>query len=430
MKITSDLKLYALAKIVTVFSWVAIIKIFTQNLTAAEYGNYSLIYTLLVLISAGSTVWITTSFVRFYPEALQKNKLAAFNYLGSKATLPSMAVGLCLLLSVLAVLFYLNILQLTLSFYLLISMCFIGHMIFLLSSAYLSAAREIKRYVLLVSSQIFLYVSISAFLFVNSELNISAVFLGLLISYTPLVFAAKSPKELFKNASKFTKRFNTKGLDKYRQYGFPILFMSISIQLNSVADQYILKFYQMHDEVGMYAAFYTLSEKSLFIVYQLLSISALPIAFRYWEQGEKKRSYVIFWQIILTYVIVGLSGIAVLLYFGHELTSLLIDESYMAGIYIMPFVLAGVFLGGCAALFSDVLLLKKQTLLLAKCYIFAAIINIILNFFLIPHHGMIGAAVATLISYSIIFLLLIFNLKSKTKMFKILIVRRNDRLGE
>ncbi|MDG1857909.1 MAG: hypothetical protein P8I94_02325, partial [Emcibacteraceae bacterium] len=74
MKISSDLKLYIIAKIVTVFSWVLIINIFTQNLTPTEYGNYSLTYTLIILISSGGTVWITTSFVRFYPEFIKKNK--------------------------------------------------------------------------------------------------------------------------------------------------------------------------------------------------------------------------------------------------------------------------------------------------------------------------------------------------------------------
>ncbi|MDG1707557.1 MAG: polysaccharide biosynthesis C-terminal domain-containing protein [Emcibacteraceae bacterium] len=424
MKISSDLKLYIIAKIVTVFSWVLIINIFTQNLTPTEYGNYSLTYTLIILISSGGTVWITTSFVRFYPEFIKKNKQQLFYYLGVKAAIPSIIAGLFLFLSIIGSLYFLDILQYNFIIYLLISLSLLGHMVFLLYSTYLSAVRDIKRYVLLVSGQIFLYVSISTILFNYSEFKIEAIFCGMLLSYLPIILMIQNPKSYIKTFISFTKRVNTVGLTKYRIYGFPILFMSVSIQLNSVADQYILKFYNLHNEVGMYAAFYTLSEKSLFMVYQVLSISTLPIAFRYWENGEFNRSYKLFWKIIIAYMVISLIGIIILLNFDYELTSLLINQSYMEGVFIIPYILIGVFLGGCAALFSDVLLLKKQTMLLAKCYISAAIINIVLNFILIPQYGMIGAASSTLISYTIIFILLFYYMKRNTGMLDVIFRNR------
>ncbi len=427
MKLTNDIKLYVIAKIITIFSWVFIIKLFTNNLTATDYGNYSLTYTLIVLISAAGSVWITSSFVRFYPDAEQKNKLKLFNYLSVKATIPSIGVGLILLTLILSSLYFFNILQYDLIIYVLISLCFLGHISFLLYAGYLSAAREIKLYVLIVTLQITLYVGISAYLLANSELKLTAIFIALLISYTPLIFVVKNPINAIYNYTKIAQRLNVKGLNKYGRYGFPILFMSISIQVNSVADQYILKFYHLHDEVGMYAAFYTLSEKSLFVAYQVLSISALPIAFRYWEGGELVKCYKLFWKIIFLYAIMGLIGIAILLIFDVELTSLIINESYSAGIFIMPYILAGVFFGGFAALFSDVLLLKKKTLLLAKIYIFGAFINIFLNFILIPIYGMLGAAASTFISYTIIFLALTFQLIRSTDIFKVIFLNQNSK---
>jgi O-antigen/teichoic acid export membrane protein len=420
MKITNDIKYYGVAKLITIFSWLAILKLFTDNLSPQEYGNYSLTYTLIVLLSASASMWITTSIIRFYPDALERDKLKLFSYIGIQAVIPTFVVGILLLGLGFLILNVFEILQYNFLIYFLVLFCFFGHLSFLLYSSYLSGARSLGKYLILIALQISLYLGCSVYFINVLGMKLEGVFLGLVISYLPILFLAKiSISHLLKVA----KKIKLKRFQKYARYGFPIVFMSISIQLNSVADQYILKFYQFHIEVGMYAAFYVISEKSLFVAYQVLSISALPIVFRYWEKGDFVKSYKLLWQVIIVYTFLGLIGIGLLLCFDEELTSLIINERFMAGIYIMPYVLSGVFLGGFAALMSDVLLLKKKTLLLAKVYISGAFFNILLNFILIPIYGMLGAAIATFISYAFIFILMVYYLYVTTDMFKYMNIR-------
>ena len=141
MKITNDIKYYGVAKLITIFSWLAILKLFTDNLSPQEYGNYSLTYTLIVLLSASASMWITTSIIRFYPDALERDKLKLFSYIGIQAVIPTFVVGILLLGLGFLILNVFVILQYNFLIYFLVLFCFFGHLSFLLYSKESKIAR-------------------------------------------------------------------------------------------------------------------------------------------------------------------------------------------------------------------------------------------------------------------------------------------------
>ena len=66
--------------------------------------------------------------------------------------------------------------------------------------------------------------------------------------------------------------------------------------------------------------------------------------------------------------------------------------------------LAALFLGAYAIV-VQIIVLEKNTALTGKIWIIAAILNLVISLLLIPYTGIIGGAIATLISFAFVFII-------------------------
>lgn len=73
------------------------------------------------------------------------------------------------------------------------------------------------------------------------------------------------------------------------------------------------------------------------------------------------------------------------------------EKSYL----VVPFVGMSILFFGVYTIVLQVLILKKRTAIIAKIWFVAAALNFLLNMILIPKFGIIGAAITTLIAYTL-----------------------------
>jgi len=88
--------------------------------------------------------------------------------------------------------------------------------------------------------------------------------------------------------------------------------------------------------------------------------------------------------------------------------NVLTASEYHLGYKIVPWVAFGAFLVGVDHRFSYIFAFYKRTDLNMYCVLSAALLNIGLNFLLIPKFGYIAAAITTFISYAFMLILVIF----------------------
>lgn len=89
-------------------------------------------------------------------------------------------------------------------------------------------------------------------------------------------------------------------------------------------------------------------------------------------------------------------------------------EIALNGYLITPFICLGVIFNGIYGIVGNILVLDKNTKILGQIWVIMAIMNIILNFIMIPYYGIIGSALATLLCY--IFALIVSSIVSKKVM--------------
>jgi O-antigen/teichoic acid export membrane protein len=181
---------------------------------------------------------------------------------------------------------------------------------------------------------------------------------------------------------------------------WPLILSGIAIMIYIRIDQVMLKMMLDDRAVGLYSAAVKLSEIWYFIP-MIISQSVFPSILNTKKVSEElymKRIYNLYSLMIWLAI-----GIAIALtFFSVDVVKILFGSEYLpdSAKVLSLYVWAGipVFLGVAS---SQYLIAENYTKLSFARTIVGAIANVILNLILIPYYGIIGAAIATLISYFI-----------------------------
>ena len=175
-------------------------------------------------------------------------------------------------------------------------------------------------------------------------------------------------------------------------FAFPLLPHYLAIHLMTSADRIMISDLDSQGNAGIYAVVTTISSISL-LFWNAVNASLMPYTF---ENMEKEEGSVnrITRTILLAYSTICL--IVTLL--APEVLHVLGPEEYQKGVYAVPTILAVSFLTAVYTLYSNIEFYYKQSKRIALASIVAAVLNLILNYFLIQWFGFVAAAYTTLIS--------------------------------
>ena len=203
-----------------------------------------------------------------------------------------------------------------------------------------------------------------------------------------------------------TLRFSREAVD-YEQfrdalrYGFPLVANEIAaIALISI-DRVMLKaMLGDYASVGIYTIGYSLAIQVSVFMSASLSESFIPVANRMYETGGAEQVKVLKRRILLPMTYASLGIAVAIASTGSEVLRAVSGPDKAASGPVFAWV------GTMYALYPLIdisaygLLLHKRTMTVLKLTFAAAVINIVLNLFLIPAVGMMGAVYATAVSYA------------------------------
>jgi O-antigen/teichoic acid export membrane protein len=140
-----------------------------------------------------------------------------------------------------------------------------------------------------------------------------------------------------------------------------------------------------------------------------LSFAITPIFLKIWaEKGEKETS-IFLGRCLRFFLMIALPCVFGLNYLGRDLTVLLASGKFEQAYKVIPFVSWGLLFFGLTNIFNAGLFIQKRSNILAIWTVIAGVINILLNIILIPMFGFVGSAIATLVSYLFLFLILAYK---------------------
>jgi O-antigen/teichoic acid export membrane protein len=201
--------------------------------------------------------------------------------------------------------------------------------------------------------------------------------------------------------------FNLQILMNILKYGSPLVIFGFGWFIMSASDKYFLKEYSSLEQVGIYSVGYTLGYGVMIIVGAFGN--AWPqMMFSYDETDDAG----IFYGKVLTYytAILGLVWIGVTL-FSKEIVMLMTAEKFWGAYQVIPLIMLAYIFHGALTITSAGIYTKNKTYNEIILTPITVCICLMLNFFFIRKWGMMGAAWATLLSFSFQFLL--YTLRAK-----------------
>jgi len=182
--------------------------------------------------------------------------------------------------------------------------------------------------------------------------------------------------------------------------GAPLITASLTNMVLNMGDRYLLKLLTDYREVGLYNLGYKVAGVLNMLLIQSFNLTFLPIAQKMFGQPGANRYY----QKMMTYFIFVMvwAGLGLSLLSTELLEGFASNPDFWQAASVIPLIVFAFILSGAKGVANLGLYLKGRTGVIARNMALAAALNIVLNFLLIPPLKMMGAALATVISFAVL----------------------------
>ncbi|MEE4312451.1 MAG: flippase [candidate division KSB1 bacterium] len=272
----------------------------------------------------------------------------------------------------------------------------------------LRAEEKSVQFIVYSTVNILLNITLNIILIVGLNKGIDGIFTANLVAsvVTCLILA-------FTNISAFKTTFSRQTLAELFNFGLPIIPSTLAMIILTVIDRFIIKKILGNEAVGIYGAGYKLG----------MFMSLLVTGFRYaWfpfslSTASEDDAKEIFAKVLTYFIFICTAVFLAISLFIPEIIRFkifgltLFGEEYWTSASIVPLILASYIFYGIYLNFQIGVYLNNKTTYLMLSGGAGAILNVALNYILIPRMGIMGAAYATLVSY--VFMAFLFYAMAK-----------------
>ncbi len=199
----------------------------------------------------------------------------------------------------------------------------------------------------------------------------------------------------------FKLKFHSALFKRMLKFGLPFLPAGFAVMLVQVIDVPILEKLTDLGTVGIYKANYKLG------IFMMLFVNMFQFAWQpfFLQNAKEPNAKEMFSKILTYFTLVGSIILVVLSLFINDLAQIkiagfsLVGPEYWAGLQIVPIVLLAYLINGMYSVFAAGIYIEEKSIYVPFITGTGALVNVIVNFLLIPVLGITGAALATLASY-------------------------------
>ncbi|OIJ11269.1 hypothetical protein BKP37_16640 [Anaerobacillus alkalilacustris] len=399
------------------------IYIFARIFTQEEYGNYSFVIAQLTLISAVLFSWIRLSAFRFF-NIYQTQRYLFFKYL-----IIIYSVVFAFFLA-----FILVYLQVT-NFNRDISILFILGIIAIMFTVSYDQIVSILRadlksktfayYEIIKPTLKIIIILVLVLLFNFSETSIMyALIISQLILISHFLLGNFKRESLFTMAkfktAKYTRNEYLAINKDFLYYGLPLTLSFLFANITSTSDRIIIKYLMDAESVAKYTLAYDLTSFTVTNVFMILNFTFVPVIMKLVDSDKLsllKQKILDYFNLIL---LVVAPVVIFLVIFAQQVTDFVLGDQYNTQdtVQIIRLISIAAFIAGLKAYFFDFSFqFGKKTRNQIYPIMFGGVINILLNFILIPKFGIVGAVYSTILAYLIALLISIVLGQKVFKMY-------------
>ena len=182
-------------------------------------------------------------------------------------------------------------------------------------------------------------------------------------------------------------------------YGTPLVLYEFAFAVLGSADRFLVRHYVGANALGFYSVAYGLANNVNELLVTPLGLALIPIYMRIWTSDGAEKTSAFISTAFNLFVLAAAGVLAAIAATGHSIVSLLASAKYNGADRLIPVILAGLLVYGANVFVAAGLLIHKRTMQMSGLLVISAALNIALNCVLLPRMGLMGGALATLLSY-------------------------------
>lgn len=373
-----------------------LIPLYTAVLTTSEYGIADIMTTTITLLAPVFTLQINEAVMRFcLDKDSDKKKILNVGVL-------IVAVGFVILLSIMPVV---SILISADYFIVLFLLYYLTSTIYTLFSQYAKGIEKVKQYAFggVLNTAITIVCNIIFLVFLKKGVvgYIASFILGNGLVSIYLIFVTKSYKDIN------YKYFDLKTAKLMVKYSAPMIPNSISWWITNSSDKYMITYILDTAANGIYSIAYKIP--SLLSTVNSIFMSAWNISAV--DDFGSKESKIFFGNVYNMISSMDTLIVTLLVFFAKPIASILYSKDFYVAWKIAIVLTLGFLFSSLSSFLGSIYTASKKTSALFYTSLFGAIVNIVLNTFLIPEIGTLGAAIATTCSYILVWLIRLIHTK-------------------
>lgn len=369
--------------------------IFTRYFTPEEYGYLGLITITFTYVSIFLYSWLSSCLWRYYNAFKNKDNLR-----GLYTNMLLLFAGASLLLFFISISWSFiaeNVLVKQL-----ILLSFTQFVFKELIGLYMIIVRlegRVLKYNLVHTSRAvlsfaLLYVMTFVYHYRITSVLISAIAIDVLVLIVIYFIGKENIRISIRSVSKAT-------LQLLLKFGSIGLISNFFFLLITSSDRYIIAIFADISTVGIYNQVYNISQLSVVALVTVYFNTINPRLNRELEVNFKQSDKLIA-NYIYVFFLFGLPVITYLSMFPRQIAWVLLGEEFRSGYAVMPYIFVSAYLYGLFLFIEVKFKFADKLKNLAFGVILASLLNIVLNFTLIPLYGYKWAAISTLIAYAVI----------------------------
>ncbi len=261
--------------------------------------------------------------------------------------------------------------------------------------------------------------NISKLILVVILLYVGLGVIGVVLSYTISIFCSFILALFFleKKIVRLWQRKNTPTINKeLLTYSWPLLLNNLSILIFNWTDTIMLGIFQTATQVGLYntaaptANLLSIANKSIMSIF-------LPVTAESYAQENQEEFKKIFKTTIRWILLLNSFGLVIFLLFAKDILSVFFGPEY--GVAYGALMILAIFfmISAISDVPREILLMVKKTKTIWYVTLGGILINLVLNYLLIPKWGIIGAAIGTGSGFLITTILFFCLAYKETKFF-------------
>ncbi len=197
------------------------------------------------------------------------------------------------------------------------------------------------------------------------------------------------------------RSFDRELLRDMLKYSVPMIPNSLSWWISNSSDKYLITFFSGVALTGIYSVSQRIP--SLFATISTIFMGAWQISAVEDFGSEQTRKF--FSNVYRQYSVMNIVIISGLISVTKIMAKILFAKDFFVGWFYVPVLLFAFLFHAMASFLGSIYTSSKKTKMLFTSTLISAIVNIILNIIMIPFWGALGAAIATFISYFLIWII-------------------------